>query len=67
MSEWLSSKRQEISVDNDMDKREPLCTGNVNWCSLMEKSTYFQEKKGQIELPYDLTILFYLKKTETQI
>ena len=33
---WLLSKRQEItSVDEDMNKSEPLCTigGNVNWCS----------------------------------
>ena len=49
MSEWLSSKRQEKSVDKDMDKREPLCTvvGDVNWCSPMEKSMYFQGKKKE--------------------
>ena len=30
-----SSKRQEISVGEDVEKGEPLCTagGNVNWCS----------------------------------
>ena len=57
MSEWLSSKRQETSVDKDMDKREHLCTvvGNVNWCSPMEKKYIFsRKKKGIIELPYDL-------------
>ena len=33
--EWLSSKRQQISVDEDVEKREDLCTGggNVNWFS----------------------------------
>ena len=36
MSEWLSSKRQEItSVGEDVAKREPSCTvgGSLNWCS----------------------------------
>ena len=36
LSEWLESKRQETtSVDEDVEKKEPLCTigGNVNWCS----------------------------------
>ena len=35
MFTWLLSKRQEItSVDEDMDKREYLCTvcGNISWC-----------------------------------
>jgi len=32
---WLISKRQEISVGEDLEKRESLCTGgeNANWCS----------------------------------
>ena len=36
LSEWLSSKRPQITnVDQDVEKREPLYTvsGNVNWCS----------------------------------
>ena len=38
--EWLSSKRQEITiVGKDVEVKEPLCTvvGNVNWCSHYEK------------------------------
>ena len=34
LSEWVLSKRQQIkSADEDMEKRECLCTicGNVNW------------------------------------
>lgn len=32
LSEWLSSKRQQISVDKDVEKGEPSCTvaENVN-------------------------------------
>ena len=40
LSEWLLSKRQEItSVGEDVEKREHLCTvlGSVNWCSQYEK------------------------------
>ena len=35
LSEWLLSKRQQISVDQDVKKREPSYTigGNANWYS----------------------------------
>ena len=35
MLAWLSSRRQEISVGEDVEKKEPLYTvgGNVNWFS----------------------------------
>ena len=36
---WLLSKRQKItSVDEDVEKREPLYTvgGNVNWTVIIE-------------------------------
>ena len=36
MSEWLKSKTQNtMSVGEDVEKKEPLCTvgGNTNWCS----------------------------------
>ena len=41
MSEWVLSKRQQISVGKDVEKREPLCTvgGNVNWCNRYGNST----------------------------
>ena len=33
--EWLLLKSQEINIEEDVEKRKPLCTiaGNVNWCS----------------------------------
>ena len=40
MSEWLLSKRQDITnVGKAMEKREPPSTagGKVNWCSHDEK------------------------------
>jgi len=40
MSEWLSSKRTQITnVGEDVEKREPSHTvgGNVNWCSHYRK------------------------------
>lgn len=34
LSDWLLSKRQEISVGQDVEKREPCdIWWNVNWCS----------------------------------
>ena len=44
--EWLSSKRLEIHVAEDVVKREPLCTvgGNVNWCSHYENTMKFPQK-----------------------
>ena len=34
LSDWLLSKRQEVSVGQDVEKREPGGIGwNVNWCS----------------------------------
>ena len=40
ISEWQSSKRQQIkNAGKDVEKREILCTvsGNTNWCSLYRK------------------------------
>ena len=39
MSEWLFSKRQEISVGKVVEKRKLLCIvgGNVNWYSYSGK------------------------------
>ena len=47
LSEWLSSKRQQIArVDDDVKKREQLDTvgGNVNFCSHYEKQ--YEESKS---------------------
>ena len=54
--EWLLSKRQETSVGEDVEKREPSCTvgGNVNWCSHYGEQYGGSSKKLKIELPYDL-------------
>ena len=37
--DWLSSKRQEVSACEDVEKMELLCTvhGNVNWCGHYDK------------------------------
>ena len=39
LSDWVSLKREEVSVGKDVEKREPLYTvgGNVNWYSCYGK------------------------------
>ena len=64
---WLLSKRQEISVGEDVEKREPLYTvgGNVNWCRNYGKKVWRLLKKLKIGLLYDPAILLlgiYLKE-----
>ena len=47
MTEWLSSKRQQIrSIDEDVDKKKHLYTagGIVNWCSHYGRSMKFLQK-----------------------
>ena len=48
LSEWLLSKRQKISVDEDVEKRETQCTigGKVNRCCAVtvENSMEFPQK-----------------------
>lgn len=51
--EWFLSKRQEISVGKDVERRELLRTvgGNVNCCSY-----YWEQYRGsskKLELAYD--------------
>jgi len=56
----LSSKRQETSVVENVEKRERLCTAgenNVNWCSHCEKQNEASSRKLRIELPHDPAIL----------
>ena len=55
---WLSSKRTQINVSEDVEKREPLYTvgGNVNWCRSYGKQYGGFSKKRKIELPYDPAI-----------
>ena len=39
LSEWLLSKRQQItSIGDNMEESEPLCIvgGNVDWCTTVE-------------------------------
>ena len=42
------------NIDEGVEKREPLCTGNVNWCSCGKQ--YGGASKKKFELPYDLAI-----------
>ena len=71
-SEWLESKRQEItSVGEDVEKKEPSRTfsGNVNWCSHCGKHFWKFLKKLKTELTYDLVIpllAIYPKKKPTK-
>ena len=67
--EWLFSKRQEISVGENVEKRQPLCTvrENANWCSHCGKQYRGSFKKLKTELPYDPAIPLlgiYLKETK---
>ena len=42
MSEWLLSKRQQITgIDEDVEKREPLRTvgGDANWATMESSMT----------------------------
>ena len=42
MSEWLLSKRQQITgIDEDVEKREPLCAvgGDANWATMESSMT----------------------------
>ena len=67
LSEWLSSKRPQIThIGKDEGKREPLYTdgGNVNWHSHCGKILFRFLKNLKIELPYGPEILLlgiYLK------
>ena len=52
-----------------MEKREPFCTRNVNWCSHYGKE-YYYSSKFKIEVPYNLVISFlriYLKEEKPLI
>ena len=44
---WLLSKRQEVSVAVNVEKREPFCPvgGNVNWCNHYGKQYGGSSKK----------------------
>ena len=55
----IKKKQEIISVGEDVEKLEPLCSigGNVKWCSVMENSMKFPQKL-KMELPYDLAVLF---------
>ena len=47
MSEWLSSiNDQTISIGEDVEKKEPLCTvgGNADWCSHYGNNMKFPKK-----------------------
>jgi len=69
MSERLLSIRHAIPrVDENVERRKPLCmlSENVNWCIHYEKQRFL--KKLKIELPYDPAVPLlctYLKKTKT--
>ena len=56
--EQLLSKRHEIRVGEDVEKREPLCTvrWNVDWCSPLWKIIQRFLRTLKMELPYDLAI-----------
>ena len=56
--EQLLSKRHEIRVGEDVEKRELLCSvhGNVNWCSPLWKIIQRFLKTLKMELPHDLAI-----------
>ena len=59
--EWLLSKRQKIkSVDEGVEKREPLYTigRNVHWCGHYGKQVWRFLKKLKIELLFDPAIPF---------
>ena len=59
LSEWLSSKRPQITnVGEDVEKRAPLypVDGNVNWCSHCRKQYGGFSKKLKIKLLYDPAI-----------
>ena len=61
LSEWLLSKRQEItSAGEGVEKREPLFfylfSGNVNWCNHCGKQYQDSSKKLKIEPSYDSAI-----------
>ena len=59
LSEWPSSKRQEItSVGEDVEKGEALGTasGNVNWRSHYGKQYGGPSKKLKMEVPYNPAI-----------
>ena len=70
LSEGLLPKRQQItSADEDVEKREPLCTvgGNLHWYGHPWKMIQRFLKKLKTELPYDLAIpfpLIYPKETK---
>ena len=53
LSEGLSSKRQQINVGEDVEKREPLCIvgGNIKLMRTLWKTVWRFFKKLKIELP----------------
>ena len=73
LSEWLSSKRQQIiKAGEDVVKREPSCSvcEKVIWYLLHGKQYGDSSKKLTVELLYDPIIpllSIYLKKTKTLI
>ena len=73
LSEWLPSKRQEItSVGKNVGKREPMCTvdANANWCSHYRKQYGHFSKQLKIDLLYHPAIPLlgiFLQETKTLI
>ena len=71
LSEWLSSKRQQITnVQEDIKKRDHWYTvdRNINCLQPLSKIIWRLHKKLKIELPYDPSIPAqskYLKKRNT--
>ena len=45
-----------LSVGEDTEKREPLHSGNINWCSHCRKQYEDSSKTLNIELQYDPAI-----------
>ena len=60
LSEWPSSRNQQTSVEEDVEKKEPLCTvdEHADWCSHCGKQYGDTKKFLKMELPYDPTIVF---------
>ena len=59
----MATIKKKISIGQDAEKMESLCTGgkNVKWYSCWENSRVFF-KKLKTELPRDLAILLILGK-----
>ena len=66
----IFKKQKIVSVREDMEKLEPLCTvrGNVKWCGHCEKLYGGSPKTLKTELPYGPAILLlsiYLKELKS--